>query len=208
MKISLIAERVLRATRRYSFAELAARLWRLTVRSVSPKKHLVYLYEAPPENALLPCDDIVLLDVTSRSEEAEVYRRQMEEEEGVYHTRDLLNWALTGARVYYLMVGEQVIGHAATIRGEFVETWYRELKPSDTVIYGVTVFRDHRGHGYAPASYVVLAETYRKVGNVYIDTLSDNMPARRAIEKAGFTLIDTVRKMTWRNALHHVPTAR
>ena len=99
MKISLIAERVLRATRRYSFAELAARLWRLTVRSVSPKKHLVYLYEAPPENALLPCDDIVLLDVTSRSEEAEVYRRQMEEEEGVYHTRDLLNWALTGESV-------------------------------------------------------------------------------------------------------------
>lgn len=134
-------------------------------------------------------DELTLYEVGGNGDPGRHYIQQVEAEEGLSYTRNVLSRLQDAAQVYFMLFEEHVVGYLSIKTGAAIKNWYCPIEPNDIVIYGVTVFTAYRGRGFAPAAYYSLARKHEGRGAVYIDAEYGNTPARRAIEKAGFELL-------------------
>ncbi len=195
--LDLLAERIARLFRRYTIRELAWKAFRKLCSRTLPQWCSVYIRA----NCVDELDGIVTLWDTHRVDGLPAqFIKQLEIIEGDTHTKVILEEKQPGLSVYLIAHGEKVVGICRSKRGQFIDRWYRPLDAEDIVIYGVTVFAEHRGRGYAPAAYEALCRLNNEAKNIYIDAHQNNKAAIRAIEKAGF-LIEGVYRV---GAMKHI----
>lgn len=101
-----------------------------------------------------------------------------------------------GGILWLGFVHQQLAACQWSRRGKHFSRWYLPLADDDVVIFGVVTFEEWRGQGLAPAmmQYIASRETGGK-GRGYIDCKIWNASSIRAIEKAGFTRLTTLRPL-------------
>lgn len=184
-RVGVFGERILRSFRRYGIRELPLRGLKWLTDRMFPGYCGVYKHS----NDIRILDGIVTLcDVSTVNRSTVRYIEQLELAEGVAHAQEILMGQEEGVNVYLIINKETVVGFCKTKRAQFMTRWYKRLERDDIVIFGVTVFPEHRGRGFAPAAYEELCRLNCDVENIYLDARQENRAAVRAIEKAGFVL--------------------
>jgi RimJ/RimL family protein N-acetyltransferase len=95
-----------------------------------------------------------------------------------------------------------VVGAAITRRGRHFVRWLLPLEPDDFVLFRVKTLPRYRGQGIASALMRTIAlREGNPVGKAYADCRVFNAASIKAIERAGFRRVATVRSMTREEAL-------
>ncbi len=97
---------------------------------------------------------------------------------------------------------KQLTGVLFTRRGIHFNRWFVKLQHDDIVIFRVRTYPEFRGQGIAPAlmNYAI-NNSLASGDNAYIDCRVYNKPSIRSIEKAGFSLIATMKPISRAQAL-------
>lgn len=89
-----------------------------------------------------------------------------------------------------------------TRRGRDFKKWFVDLAEQDIVLFRMHTYPEFRGRGIAPAlmSYA-MSQSLGEGGRAYIDCSVFNSSSRRSIEKAGFSLVATMKPISRKQAL-------
>lgn len=97
---------------------------------------------------------------------------------------------------------EGEIGSAWMSRpGRLFRAWFVPLGPEDLVLFRGRTSPALRGRGLSPAMMrAIIARELRPGGTAYVDVKVHNAPSIRAIEKAGFRRVATMKPVTRKEA--------
>lgn len=101
------------------------------------------------------------------------------------------------ADMWIAVIDQELAGVLFTRKGRNFRQWFVELKDDDIVIFRMRTYPKFRGRGIAPFLMHRAMKYYLTEGqHAYIDCRVYNTPSIRAIQKAGFELLTTMKPIT------------
>lgn len=111
-------------------------------------------------------------------------------------------WELKEGAVLWVGRCEGIVASAWMSRpGERFRAWFVPLAPKDIVLFRGRTFPEQRGRGVSPAVMrEIVARELPPGAQAYVDVSIHNRPSIRAVEKAGFRRIATLKPVTRKEA--------
>ena len=106
------------------------------------------------------------------------------------------------AEMWIAIINQQLAGVLFTRRGKDFRRWFVDIQDDDIVIFRMRTYLEFRGRGVAPSLMrYAMYSSLQRGDHVYIDCQVYNIPSIRAIQKAGFMRIATMKPISREQAL-------